>query len=154
MQALLTAIMLWLAVNFDLPPSHDLPQVQMIPANKIQNLYYKGLAGDRRGEIAAAGNVAQSEARPKVLSVYNVASKTIYLPEDWTGRTPAELSVLVHETVHHLQNLSHASYGCPEARERLAYEAQDKWLGLYGRSLAGEFGIDQTTVVIMSACLE
>ena len=33
-------------------------------------------------------------------SLYNIASRTIYLSPEWNGRTPAELSVLVHEMVH------------------------------------------------------
>jgi hypothetical protein len=31
-----------------------------------------------------------------------------------------------------------AAYQCPAEREKLAYEAQDKWLGLFGRNLEAE----------------
>jgi hypothetical protein len=50
----------------------------------------------------------------------NILMKTIYLPKNWTGSTPAELSVLVHEMVHHLQGATKTKYECPQAREQLA----------------------------------
>ena len=37
---------------------------------------------------------------PAVHAIYDDGSRTIYLPEDWTGATPAEVSLLVHEMVH------------------------------------------------------
>jgi len=69
-------------------------------------------------------------------------------------RPPAELSILVHEMVHHLQNVAHTAYACPLEREKLAYEAQEKWLSLFGQSLWSEFGLDRTTLVLTSACME
>jgi len=69
-----------------------------------------------------------------------------------TGRTPAELSVLVHEMVHHLQNQAGTTYECPAERERLAYEVQDKWLGLFGRNLEGEFEINGLALLISTSC--
>jgi hypothetical protein len=59
----------------------------------------------------------------------------------------------VHELVHHLQNLDKRSYNCPQLREKLAYEAQEKWLGLFGRSLESEFGIDAMTLLVGTACM-
>ena len=39
-----------------------------------------------------------------VMAVYSDATHAIMLTHSWTGQTPAELSILVHEMVHHLQN--------------------------------------------------
>src|SRR5258707_15291269 len=44
----------------------------------------------------------------------------------------------VHGMVHHLQNLANLKFECPMAREKLAYLAQDKWLGRFGTSLEKE----------------
>ncbi len=85
--------------------------------------------------------------------MYNDDTKTIYLPNGWAGRTPAELSILVHEMVHHLQNVAKLTHDCPAAREKLAYEAQDKWLALFGTSLEDEFGIDAFTLFAKTGCL-
>jgi len=39
------------------------------------------------------------------------------------------------------------------AREKLAYLAQEKWLGRFGTSLEKEFDVDMFTVLISSACM-
>jgi hypothetical protein len=86
------------------------------------------------------------------VAIYVDAEKTIYLPEEWTGRTPAELSVLVHEMVHHIQNIGGIRYDCPRGREKLAYAAQDKFLQLFGLDLLSEFEVNGFTVLVRSTC--
>jgi hypothetical protein len=71
---------------------------------------------------------------------------------NWKGDTPAELSVLVHEMVHHLQKKNHLNYECHGAREELAYKVQEKWLSLFGRDLASEFQIDPFTLKVSTTC--
>ena len=55
--------------------------------------------------------------------------------------------------MHHLQNVRQLSYFCPAAREGLAYAAQEKWLGLFGRSLSSEFDLDPMSLKVMTACM-
>jgi hypothetical protein len=88
-----------------------------------------------------------------VVAVYDNVRNTIYLPDTWTGTTPAELSILVHEMVHHLQARSRLTYGCPAAREELAYLAQEQWLAMFDLSLESEFGIDQFTLKVTTSCM-
>jgi hypothetical protein len=135
---LLNAIVTWLAANFDLPANYDHPTIELAPAKTIAALRF-----------GAAGTSGQSD----VVAVYVDRTRTIVLPQDWTGRTPAELSVLVHELVHHLQDLDKRTYNCPQLREKLAYDAQEKWLGLFGRNLESEFGIDAMTLLVGTACM-
>jgi hypothetical protein len=87
-----------------------------------------------------------------VVAIYDDQDRTVYLPEGWTGSTPAELSVLVHEMVHHLQNLAGLTFACHEEREQLAYKAQQDWLALFGRDLFAEFGTDAFTVLVLTHC--
>lgn len=148
MNALLVAITLWLTANFNLPASDALPAVVFAPQPEIVALRYKGFAGGQR----MAGGAMVQPGPLEVVSVYDDMTKTIYLPERWTGRTPADLSVLVHETVHHLQNLAGLKYECPQQRERLAYRAQDQWLKLFNRNLSGEFEIDDLTLLVNTRC--
>ena len=89
---------------------------------------------------------------PYVVALYDDQTKTIYLSDKWAGSTPAELSVLVHEMVHHLQNEAGTTYECPAEREKLAYEVQDKWLGLFGRNLEGEFEINGLALLVSTSC--
>jgi hypothetical protein len=74
------------------------------------------------------------------------------LQQDWTGETPAEISVLVHEMVHHAQNLGGLEYECPAAREKLAFAVQAQWLSLFGQSLESEFSIDPMTLLVRTSC--
>jgi hypothetical protein len=94
-----------------------------------------------------------SRERDVPIAVYDNEMKTIYLPKDWAGSTPAELSILVHEMVHHLQGATKTRYECPQAREQLAYAAQEKWLRLFGRNLESEFEIDPLTLVVSTRCI-
>ena len=85
--------------------------------------------------------------------MYDDSSRTIYLPQRWTGATVAEQSVVVHEMVHHLQNVAGLKYECGGAREKLAYLAQAEWLKRHGLDLEKEFEVDMFTVVAMSGCM-
>ena len=89
---------------------------------------------------------------PKTVATYDPLTRTIYLPEGWTGTTPAELSVLVHEMVHDLQNVARTRFPCVEASEELAYAAQERWLGLFGRTLMKDFEIDPFTLLVSTRC--
>jgi len=148
MNALLTAIVIWLSANFGLPATHELPQVEYVPAVKIAALRYRGLpvpqfqAGDRT-----------EPGRRAVVAVYEDATKTIYLPDGWSADNPADLSVLVHEMVHHLQNVARQKFFCPQEREALAYEAQQRWLGLFGHDLLSDFEIDRITLLLSTKCI-
>ena len=66
--------------------------------------------------------------------------------------TPAELSVLVHEVVHHFQNVLRLKYECPQEREKLAYIAQDRWLALFGHSLESDFHMDAFSLLVKTQC--
>jgi len=124
MEALLTAIALWLSINFPLPANLNHPAIKFVSAAEM---------------IAQRTGVSASEISSDILALYSNESKTIYLMDGWTGKTPAELSILVHEMVHHLQNVGQLKFACSEEREELAYKAQDDWLHLFGRDLEPTF---------------
>src|SRR6266436_1020947 len=63
-----------------------------------------GLLSNPRTGIAANDH-GTSSAPGDTLAVYHDATQTIYLSQGWSGNTPAELSVLVHEMIHHFQNV-------------------------------------------------
>lgn len=63
------------------------------------------------------------------------------------------MSILVHEMVHHLQNMAGLRYECAEAREELAYNAQDTYLALHGLSLSNEFKVDLMTRLVRTKCM-
>jgi hypothetical protein len=149
-QALLTAIETWVSSQFDLPAIHEHPRVEFALPAKITSLRFRGSLSDPGAQVAP--NDRASSAQHDTVAVYYDATRTIYLPEGWTGGTPAELSVLVHEVVHHFQNVLRLKYECPQEREKLAYIAQDRWLALFGQSLESDFHIDAFSLLVKTRC--
>ena len=136
---LLTLIVFWLSKNFELPAVFDHPKLKFAPAKRIAALRY--------------GAAAESANTNDVVAIYHDKEKTIYLSERWSGNSPADVSVLVHEMVHHLQNFDKKIFLCAQAREKPAYDAQEKWLAMFGRSLASEFDLDPITVKVTTSCM-
>jgi len=153
MQALLTALITWLSANYGLPANYDLPTVRFATPMEIASIRYSAFGLQRNDGGIAAYNSLPADQRQSIVSVYEDNARTIVLPVGWQGRTPAELSILIHEMVHHLQNISGLTYACSQQREALAYEAQEKWLGLFGKSLASEFEIDGMTLLAKTKCI-
>jgi hypothetical protein len=150
-QALLIAIETWLSIELDLPPVRPHPRIEIVPAARI--------VAQRYGRVLFAPDSAMistdrssTAAERETLAIYSDAAQTIYLPEEWTGRTPAELSILVHEIVHHVQNIRDLKYACHQERERLAYLAQERWLAIFNRSLASEFELDPLSLLVKTGC--
>jgi hypothetical protein len=153
MQALLTVLVTWLSASFGLPAIYEHPQIELVSPAKMAEVRYSRLGTTRPDRVAAeAGRLAAPDIGHDVFAIYDDVSKTIYLPEGWTGRTPREISVLVHELVHHLQNVGTLTYFCAEAREKPAYRAQAAWLELFGKNLADEFDLDPMTVLVRTNC--
>jgi hypothetical protein len=138
MKLLLTAVAAWLSATSDLPASFERPRVALVPPAQIAALRYP---------------TVNPAFRPNVLAVYDDASRTVYLHDAWTGRSLADLSVLVHEMVHHLQNRGGLKYGCQGAREAPAYEAQQRFLRVFGRNVVDEFHLDRMALKLMTSCL-
>ena len=151
---LVTALVTWITNNIDIAADYHNPRIVPKSSATMTNLLYRSLLEERTKDADVPEDQAQSDSMSQVFSLYSVATKTIYLLPEWTGRTPAELSMLVHELVHHLQNVGHLTYGCPQERERLAYEAQEKWLNLFGRSLSSEFGLTEFTLFMITGCTD
>ncbi len=152
MDALLIAIVTWLSLNYGLPATADLPKVTFATPMEITLMHYQAFTGPARAQVIAAYNALPAGKRREVVSVYDTQSGVILLPYGWTARTPAELSVLVHEMAHHLQTVAKLSYACPEEREELAYQAQEKWLEQFGTNLEREFAIDDLTLLVSTHC--
>ncbi len=87
---------------------------------------------------------------PTSLLSTTTMARMIFLPEGWSEKTPSELS---HKMVHHIQNMAGLKFACPEEREKMAFEAQERWLALFGRTLQTEFGLDPFTLLVRTNCL-
>ena len=138
MKELLSVIAVWLSVSFGLPHVQDHPSVRTLPPQALSEIRYGPVDVTRRREV---------------LAVYVDRTQTILLSEGWVSHDPADVSILVHEMVHHLQGKAGMTFPCAAARERLAYEAQERWLELFGLTLEEEFGIDAITLKVATGCM-
>lgn len=147
--ALAAEIAAWLSVNFELPAVDKPPHIEFASPVRINALRYRGLINGQVSQDLASRNSAG-----QTVAIYVDKTFTIYLPSGWTGTTPAETSMLVHEMVHHIQNVARIRHDCPQARERLAYAAQERWLRRFNLSLESEFEVDPFTVLARTLCLQ
>ena len=97
-----------------MPPTDDLPRVELASPGRLVAIRLGGFAINR-SETEPEPNPPQPP-----LNIGGISSpcrhsekRIIYLPEDWNGIRPAEASVLVHEMVHHLQNVGGLKYPSP-----------------------------------------
>ena len=154
MQALLAVIMTWLSVSFALPAADEHPRLEFASAARMAEVRYSRLGAASPDRAASeAGRSAPAEAGRDVHAMYDDKTRTIYLPEGWTAHSAANVSILVHELVHHLQNAGGLKYECAGAREKAAYAAQARWLELFGKNLEDEFEIDAMTLFVRTSCM-
>jgi uncharacterized protein DUF6647 len=149
---LLAAIETWLASEFNLPAMAEPPRIETVPAARMVALRYPRIPADTPTNLSANGHWAVAAGRDTV-AIYSDSERTIYLRDGWNGDNPTDLSVLVHEMVHHAQNLQGLKFECPQEREKLAYRAQERWLGLFGHSLASDFELDPFSLLVKTRCL-
>ena len=99
----------WLDANveYDRPDSN--PQIKIVSPERILTLH---------GVPDRAGG--------PTLGLYDEITETIYLAEPWSADTLYDVSVLLHEMVHHRQAQQH--WYCPQAQEWRAYQIQAQWL--------------------------
>ncbi len=71
----------------------------------------------------------------KMNGVHYADARAIYIPgmvilnnESWEEDEPRQISLLVHELVHHAQLFSNRKYACADAKEYEAYKLQNQWL--------------------------
>ena len=151
MQTLMTLIVVWLSINFGAPRDFDHPRIAFATPTELA----EGRLGQTMPPSRTVGETDNPElsAAPEVYAYYNDASRTIYLPAGWSAASPKDVSILVHELVHHLQNAEGAKFGCPQEREKDAYRAQRAWLQLFDLSLEQEFELDGLTLLVRTNCM-
>lgn len=145
---LLISIENWLSSQLNLPTINHHPRIELVAPSTIASLGYKKLLSDP--SVVAESETTGSQLN--TVSLYDDVTQTIYLPKGWTGNDDVEVSILVHEMVHHFQNLLGFKYACAQEREKLAYIAQDRWLGQSGLSLASEFDLDPFSLLVATTC--
>lgn len=121
----------WLDENVDYPRRETRPIVRLIDAEVAARL-----AGRQSPAFAAAPS-----------GLYDPETQVISLVRPWAAENPLDVSVLLHELVHHRQ-ASVGHWYCPGAMELPAYKIQQVWLG----ELELEADINWVAVVLEAGC--
>jgi len=150
--AQLSEIIAWISGKLALPEISELPRVELVTPARMAAVRFRGLASDREALAVEAGRTAPPEFGQDVYAVYDDSKRTVYLHKQWNAARPADMSLLVHELVHHIQNVGALKFSCPQEREKDAYEAQRTWLAQFDRTLEQEFEIDPMTVLVRTNC--
>ena len=112
MKEILTALMIWLGANTPFQTDHPLPTVIFLSQEKMEQMFY----GD-------------NEYEPDSLhGMYNKEESTIILSDDWNRNDPWDLSVLVHEMVHYLQDQNNMVFPCNAEMEKMSWPIQQFYL--------------------------
>jgi hypothetical protein len=135
---LAAAVAAWVADELDAPAPSTRLRIEFTDADRMRRLRY-----------AAEGGALPTLS---IVALYDDEAGTIFLPQGWTGSTPAEMSILVHEMVHHLQNVSGRTFACPGAREAEALDLQERWLALSGVTLTEVFELNSLTLFVLTRC--
>jgi hypothetical protein len=121
----------WLDIHAAQPMRSERPTIRFIDVD---------LAVQLAGKHSLALEVA-----PRGL--YDAETQTISLVLPWSVENPHDVSVLLHELVHHRQATAGHWY-CPGAMELPAYRLQQAWLN----ELNLEASINWVAVVLESGC--
>lgn len=131
MAALVERLEIWIDRNTDLPRRDQAPVIHQI---------------DRAAALGMpTSHQAGQGANPR--GRYDPDSGTIWLVRPWSPRDPYDVSVLLHELVHHRQAKAGHWY-CPGAQELPAYRLQRAWLGELGL----QADVNWIAVVIEAGC--
>jgi hypothetical protein len=128
MEILLSLLIEWLHLNADITIKNS-PTVVVMSADKLNKRY----------------------GRP-VHALYEHEKSIIYLSRNIDLTTIQGASVLLHELVHHHQNISGAmdGYNCTQQSEKLAYETQRHYLNANRAKLMPE--LNSFNIVMRSLC--
>ena len=142
------SVMTWVS-NITSLPMQELPKVRRFRFESFAVVPFREMASDGR----EAGMVMDEEyGGTQTAAHYDEADKTIYLPHGWTNSIVADMSMLVHAMVSHLQNAGGVTYPCSQHRDEVAYDAQERYLRLFDHGLFGEFEIDRYALMMSAAC--
>lgn len=138
MEELIALMLAWLSSSLGLPSGVDPPAVAFVAPEVLVQVRYGS---------------AEIDDGTQVIALYDDESQTVLLQVGWDGRDTVDSSVLLHELVHHVQNVAGLTYPCPAAREELAYQAQAAWLQFFGHDLEDIIGLSEPQLRLTYVCL-
>ena len=106
---LLRALNTWLDAETEFGRRNSQPQIKLIEKNVVEQL-----------------DGAPDRLNGRTRGLYDDETETIYLVEPWSASNQRDISILLHEIVHHRQ--SGQFWYCEQAQEWRAFQIQAQWL--------------------------
>ncbi len=122
---------------------------QVPDGTKLDPAFVRGLMNwvEQKTGVRAPNHPAVIASREKFALVMKMNgvryadARAIYIPgmvildnEAWAADEPKQVSLLLHELVHHVQLFAKRKYPCAEAKEYEAYTLQNQWLEEQGEA--------------------
>jgi hypothetical protein len=115
---------------------HEAPLIRFIPEAELVKMFTGGKETDFH-----------------IHALYADKEHSIYLPDGWRADDLYDRSALLHELVHHLQNLNNVKAACSSEYELQAFELQAAWLREQGVEDPLNFmGINAMAIFLLSRC--
>jgi hypothetical protein len=111
MKEIITALLIWLGANSDFNVNMDIPVVMFLPQDQMEQRYF----GD-------------PENHGELHGFYDIEKNIIILPDTWDRRDPWDLSVLLHEMIHYVQDQNETEFNCTAEMEKDSWPLQQKYL--------------------------
>lgn len=113
MKEIITALIIWLGANSDFNVNMDVPTVVFLSQDQMELQYF--------GE-SHTGDHSELHA------FYDTQKNIIVLPDTWDRRKPWDLSVLLHELVHYVQDQNNTEFNCMQEMEQESWPLQQRYL--------------------------
>ena len=150
LNTLLMTLMLWVSQSMGVIVPTEFPVVQYATSQEMTCM----LAGQDPAEC----DIVLGKDDSKVLALYNPSSRVLLLQEGRDYTTPASISIIVHELVHHIQTANGLTYSCLGKLERAAYDTQIKWLEAHGfdayELLEKDLKLDRMAIFFITVCYD
>jgi len=137
MKTLILALMTWASTQTGLPVPDTVPIVKHVSAEQMWHM-------------ARPGTEYDADGAQQYLGLY--ANGVMWLRDDWSTDNVRDVSILLHESVHHMQAEAGTEYRCRGESERVAHEVQFAWLEAAGLDPFETIGINKLYYVMVTTC--
>ena len=111
MKEILIGLLLWIGSNSHYNTNIPAPTVIFMNEQEMNKVYYKG-----------------QEPVGELHGFYNLEQDVIILKDTWDRRNPWDLSILLHELVHYVQDMNDIQFQCNMEMEKMSWPLQQKYL--------------------------
>ena len=111
MKEILTALLLWIGANSNYNTDVPVPTVIFMNEQEMNQAYYKG-----------------QEPVGELHGFYHLEQDIIILKDTWDRHNPWDLSILLHEVVHYVQDINEIQFQCNMEMEQMSWPLQQEYL--------------------------